>query len=62
MNKYNTEVDWSEDTDTDRHATIKFFYRRLIFTLTHDSYIRIDRTDCRSIPIVSNERGFRVRY
>ena len=35
---------------------------RLIFTLTHDRYIRIDRTDCRSVPIVSNKRGFRVRY
>ena len=30
----NTEIDWSEDTEFDRHATINFFYRRRIYTLT----------------------------
>lgn len=43
LNEYNTEVDWSEDTDTDRHATIRFFYRRLIFTLKFRNGNNIDR-------------------
>ncbi len=30
----NTEIDWSEDSQNDRHATIKFFYKRLVFSLT----------------------------
>ena len=29
----NTTVDWSEDTDTERHATIRFFYRRRNYNL-----------------------------
>ena len=30
----NTTVDWSEDTDTERHATIRFFYRRRTYNLS----------------------------
>ena len=30
----NTTVDWSEDTDTDRRATIRFFYRRRTYNLS----------------------------
>ena len=39
----NTEIDWSEDTDNDRHATVRFFYRRLVYTLKFRNENIVDR-------------------
>ena len=35
---------------------------RVLYTLANDRYIRIDRTESRTIPVVSDDKRFRVRY
>ena len=45
----NTIIDWSEDTDTYRRATIKFFYRRLEYTLKYRNGNRKDETHTRTV-------------
>lgn len=35
LDTYNTEIDWSQDTKDYRRAIIKFFYRRLEYTLMY---------------------------
>ena len=43
LNDTNTEIDWSEDTDNDRHATVRFFYRRLVYTLQFRNGNNLDK-------------------
>lgn len=45
----NTIVDWSDDTTSYRHATIKFFYRRRVYTLKYRNGNRKDESHNRTI-------------
>ena len=45
----NTIVDWSDDTTSYRHATIKFFYRRRVYTLKYRNGNRKDESHNRSV-------------
>lgn len=45
----NTEIDWSEDTDNYRRCTIKFFYRRRVYTLKYRNGNRKDEAHTCSV-------------
>lgn len=45
----NTEVDWSDDTSANRHATVKYFYRRLEYTLKYRNGNRKDESHNRTV-------------
>lgn len=55
MTTDNTEIDWSEDAPTDRHATINFFYRRLDYTLKFRNGNYVDK-------VFDQEAGNGVAY
>lgn len=49
LNDNNTEIDWSEDTDTERRATIRYFFRRRVFTLKYRNGNRKDESHTHSV-------------
>lgn len=49
LDQYNTEIDWSEDTKNYRRAIIKFFYRRLEYTLKYRNGNRKDESHTRYV-------------
>ncbi|MDO4892572.1 MAG: InlB B-repeat-containing protein, partial [Eubacteriales bacterium] len=49
LDDYNTIVDWSQDTTNYRRCTIKFFYRRLEYTLKYRNGNRKDETHTRTV-------------
>lgn len=49
LDNYNTEIDWSEDTNDYRRCTIKFFYRRREYTLKYRNGNRKDESHTRTV-------------
>ncbi|MBR2280392.1 MAG: InlB B-repeat-containing protein [Ruminococcus sp.] len=49
LDDYNTIVDWSQDTTNYRRCTIKFFYRRLSYTLKYRNGNRKDESRTRTV-------------
>ena len=49
LDETNTEIDWSEDTANDRHATIRFFYRRCRYSLKFRNLNHKDDTRTRTL-------------
>ena len=49
LDNTNTIVDWSDDTNTYRHATIKFFYHRLSYTLKWYNGNRLENDRTRDV-------------
>lgn len=49
LDDYNTIVDWSQDTTNYRRCTIKFFYRRRVYTLRYSNCNRMDESHTRTV-------------
>ncbi|MBK6088496.1 InlB B-repeat-containing protein [Ruminococcus difficilis] len=49
LDNTNTIVDWSDDTNTYRHATIKFFYHRLSYVLKWRNGNRLEEDKTREV-------------
>ena len=49
LDNYNTEIDWSQDTNNYRRCIIKFFYRRREYTLQYRNGNREDESHTRTV-------------
>ncbi len=49
LDEYNTEIDWSQDKKSYRRAIIKFFYRRLEYTLKYRNGNHKDESRTRTV-------------
>ncbi len=66
LNDNNTDIDWSRDTDYDRHATIKFFYKRNKYTLKYYNSNRLEEDYTHEVmygaPLNSKDAQGNYRY